>query len=946
MIVRSVIPTESSKIGLSDGDRLLAVNQITVTKKEDVRDALRYERYGNDSLIFETNEDGKTPREIKMIWKELSEHPRFEIDENRKILDGPEGTENLFGSLALSMNGRPFENNEELQQVTERYATRSAAMKVQNSDGNQTIMLYTVENWTARSMTLLSGILVGVTALTVSWLRGGSIGAWGFVFFGLNLGVFSISRSIPFDYRLPIEMGTYFVAQVSLMATGAMFLVSFASLRLLAEQKLSKAAVLCMTALGLVASFVVTRETLSYMAISQREQAGWIFLATMIPSFLLASVLLFPKHLRVSTTRGVIYYGIAVAVSLSLTSAYFFHGATSTGILGMPLFFGWLVYNLALISFCIGSNLILRLISIPIPTLDRRRSKILVVSMVCSFLPVAIYHLLRVTILQNLTSIGPFMEFAQVLFPLAIAYGIVKQNILQLSRFFLEAVAYIFLLTTGFIGYVFVGTFLQLINSQSGQSVIGSAFFMTVMAALLLVLHTIASKRFTLLGQYTPEAEEEFIDALHDLTVDANSVNEIYEFLDRELQDTLQITATDLLIDIEKLETQENPNRNKSPRLRDLNGLENGDAILTIASNEGLFFVRDLEEQIDSNTIQTTALEVLHGLSSDLVIPVRSHNELIGSLSLGPKVGDKNFTKNELDFLNRLCRRLGASLTAISNREHHAPPRRIIDVFPRYPQLFEEYKIRGVLGQGGMSYVYLGEKNGQLAAIKVGNHRVQLNSMLRSRFNREWEILAGIRHPRIVGLLHHGQSDTEPFMAFEFMKNGSMADSLRRNGPLEGNNLTQLLRDVIEGLDHALRNGVIHRDLKPHNLYLDEHNSAKISDFGAARIEDDDQFTMSGEIIGTLAYMAPERLEGRENDWRADQYSLGVTAYELLTGSKPFAGRTLEAQLVSKLNWTMANTGQLTPYADRAVCEAISRMLLPDASHRFNSYGDLLKSLA
>jgi hypothetical protein len=934
--VTSNMPNESKKLGLNDGDQLVSVNQKAVTVDDDLKNAFTYKKESTERLVFKTNREG---RNLEMFWRETSEHPRFKIDSTGRLISGPPDALDFIDLKVISANGFKVESDEDLQKALTRYATKSAALNLVDNSGEQVLLGYSIMNWAARITTLIAGILVGVTALTVSWLRGGSIGAWGFVLFGLNMSVFSISRSIPIDYRLPFENTAYFVAQVSLIATGAIFLVSFASLRVLAEQKLSKPWAFGALVLGVLTAYVGAKKTLSYVGTPLHDQADWVFIAILFPSLVWAASSFFPKRARMSTTTAIIFFGTLVAIMLGSSSTFFFSGSASNGILGMPFFYVWQIYTLSLIILCLGSNLILKWSRVPVPALDRRRSRILIVSMLSSFLPMAIYILLRVSFFKNFTSGRPFMEFAQVIFPIAIAYGIVKQNILQMSRFLLQALAYVFLLTAGFVSYILVGIFLSSTNSQTGQSIIASAFFMTVMASLLLVLHTFASKRFTPWGRYTPDAEEEFLDALHDLAVNAKSVNEIYEFVDKELRDTLQVMHVDLLLSTEIFKKND---QQQSAVVENMDGLEDGQAIISIASNEDNFFVRDLEDQIDPQTVQSKALDALHGLSSDLVITVRSKTQIIGSLSLGAKIGGTNFTDNELGFLRRLSRRLGTSLLAVIGREQDIKPRRIIDLFPLFPSKIEEYDIQGVLGQGGMSYVYLGERHGQLAAIKVANHRVQLNSMLRSRFVREWEILSTIPHPRIVGLLNHGQFDSEPFMAFEYMQNGSLADLLRKNGPLDSVETINIMRQVIEGLNHALKHGVIHRDLKPHNLYLDDQQSAKISDFGAARIEEDDQFTMTGEIIGTLAYMAPERLDGRPGDWRADQYALGVTAYELLTGTKPFMGRTLEAQLVSKMNWSLANLGELTSRADDDTCQTIAKMMLPDANRRFDSYDELL----
>ena len=203
------------------------------------------------------------------------------------------------------------------------------------------------------------------------------------------------------------------------------------------------------------------------------------------------------------------------------------------------------------------------------------------------------------------------------------------------------------------------------------------------------------------------------------------------------------------------------------------------------------------------------------------------------------------------------------------------------------------YRILEKLGEGGMGEVYLGEdiRLGHRVAIKKLPRQLAAHRESRERFLREARAVAQLKHPYVVALHEFDEVDGEFFLITEFAPGGSLRERIGAGDvPLD-----LALRWAIqsaEGLAAAHARGVVHRDIKPDNLLLDEDGNLKIADFGLARLEDETRLTLPGSLVGTLAYMAPEQIETGEVDERSDLFALGTCLYELFTGSRPFEADT------------------------------------------------------
>jgi beta-lactam-binding protein with PASTA domain/predicted Ser/Thr protein kinase len=203
------------------------------------------------------------------------------------------------------------------------------------------------------------------------------------------------------------------------------------------------------------------------------------------------------------------------------------------------------------------------------------------------------------------------------------------------------------------------------------------------------------------------------------------------------------------------------------------------------------------------------------------------------------------------------------------------------------------YRIVRKLGSGGMADVYLAEDEelGRRIAIKILNDRHANDEQFVERFRREAKNAAGLSHPNIVAIYDRGEAEGTYYIAMEYLDGRSLKELVVARGPLPISDAIDATRQVLAALRFAHRKGVVHRDIKPHNVMADADGRLKVTDFGIARAGVS-QMTEAGSIIGTAQYLSPEQARGAPVDQRSDLYSIGVVLYEMLTGKTPFSGET------------------------------------------------------
>jgi eukaryotic-like serine/threonine-protein kinase len=207
------------------------------------------------------------------------------------------------------------------------------------------------------------------------------------------------------------------------------------------------------------------------------------------------------------------------------------------------------------------------------------------------------------------------------------------------------------------------------------------------------------------------------------------------------------------------------------------------------------------------------------------------------------------------------------------------------------------YRVVGLLGTGGMARVYRArdELLGREVALKVLSERLSSDRSFVERFRREAQNAAGLNHPNIVALYDYGAEDNRYFIVMELIEGRSLSEVLDEDGALMPERAAEIARDTANGLGRAHEAGIVHRDIKPHNIMITKSGQTKVTDFGIARALGGDAeatMTQTGMVIGTAAYLSPEQAQGNPVDARSDVYSLGCVLHEALTGDAPFSGDT------------------------------------------------------
>jgi serine/threonine protein kinase len=202
------------------------------------------------------------------------------------------------------------------------------------------------------------------------------------------------------------------------------------------------------------------------------------------------------------------------------------------------------------------------------------------------------------------------------------------------------------------------------------------------------------------------------------------------------------------------------------------------------------------------------------------------------------------------------------------------------------------YRVEELLGEGGMGLVYRATTpTGETVALKLVKGEIAKDSVFRRRFDREARTAARIGHPNVVPVLDTGEHDGIPYMTQKFITGGSLEGRIKRDGKLALPFALDVCTQVADGLDAMHATGLIHRDVKPGNILLDEAETAYITDFGLMKDREASVLTRPGQALGSMDYMAPEQIRGEEVTAQSDVYALGCVMCECLSGKPPFADR-------------------------------------------------------
>lgn len=256
---------------------------------------------------------------------------------------------------------------------------------------------------------------------------------------------------------------------------------------------------------------------------------------------------------------------------------------------------------------------------------------------------------------------------------------------------------------------------------------------------------------------------------------------------------------------------------------------------------------------------------------------------------------------------------------------------------------FGRYRLIEVIGEGGMGKVYKAHDTviGRDVALKVLSTELATEPGFRERFRREAHTAARLTEPHIIPIYDTGEVNGRLYLVMPIINGTDVGTLIKREGPMSPHRTVVVIEQLAAALDAAHAAGLVHRDVKPSNALVTDHDFTYLIDFGIAHNAEATRVTKTGAIIGTLAYMAPERFTAGVVDARADVYSLTCMLHECLTGSQPFPGDTAEQQITAHLTLAAPKPSKLNPAIPDAFDDVIARGMAKQPMERFSSAGEL-----
>jgi serine/threonine-protein kinase len=257
------------------------------------------------------------------------------------------------------------------------------------------------------------------------------------------------------------------------------------------------------------------------------------------------------------------------------------------------------------------------------------------------------------------------------------------------------------------------------------------------------------------------------------------------------------------------------------------------------------------------------------------------------------------------------------------------------------------YRLDARVGHGGMSTVYRAFDTvlERQVAIKLMHREMSSDSDQLERFRREARAVAQLNHPHIVGVIDAGEDDQTPYIVFEYVEGETLKDRIRRLGRLPVPEAVAYAIEIARALGAAHERHIVHRDVKPQNVLIDEEGTAKVTDFGIARTMTEEGLTADGRVLGTTDYVSPEQALGHEVGPQSDLYSLGIVMFEMLTGDVPFSGENQVAVAMKHVREELPDVQMRRPEVSSALAAVIDRATAKELDQRYSDDAELIADL-
>ena len=257
----------------------------------------------------------------------------------------------------------------------------------------------------------------------------------------------------------------------------------------------------------------------------------------------------------------------------------------------------------------------------------------------------------------------------------------------------------------------------------------------------------------------------------------------------------------------------------------------------------------------------------------------------------------------------------------------------------------ERYEIIGRIGSGGMADVYKAKdhKLNRFVAVKVLKQEFREDKAFISKFRVEAQSAAGLAHPNIVNVYDVGEDHGISYIVMELVEGITLKEYIDKKGRLAVREATSIAIQVSMGLEAAHRNGIVHRDVKPQNIIISTDGKVKVTDFGIARAASSN--TINSSVMGSVHYSSPEQARGGYSDYKSDIYSLGITLYEMLTGTVPFDGDSTVAIAIKHLQEELPSPRKYVPDLPKSTVQIIYKCTQKSPDRRYNDMTELIRDL-